>query len=733
MKRIYLDYNATTPLEEKVAQTMRPFLDEIFGNPSSIHQDGVEARKTVELARRQVADLINCNTDEIIFTSGGSESNNLAIKGMAYRMRKSGNHIITSSIEHPAVTEVCHFLESDGFSVTYLPVDSFGRVDPDDVTRAIIPGTILITIMHSNNETGSLQPVAEIGKIARERKIAFHTDAAQSVGKIPVDVSESGVDLLSIAGHKLYAPKGVGALFIRRGIKPEKLIHGADHEQNLRAGTENIMSIAGLGKACEIAKDYLATGNREISRLRDLLYDGIRMEIPMIKMNGHPVLRLPNTLNVSFPGIEAALLLSAMGGVEASAGAACHSGGKVISQVLKAMGVSDYDAMGSIRFSLGRMTTEEEINRAIPLIVEAFKSRVNDAGIKIISKTPDEKIKLTAYTHSLGCACKIDPDTLHELLATMPLADDPKIIVGFENSDDAAVYRVNDQTLIMQTVDMIPPVVDDPYSFGAIAAANALSDIYAMGGTPLFALSILAFPARILPLWVLKEIVKGANDKISEAGIKIIGGHTIEDTEPKFGLVVTGTVEESKILKNNGAVPGDILILTKPLGTGIISTGIKRGMVGESDITNVVSLMTELNKKAAELIKDFPVSSCTDITGFGLTGHLKEMVTGSGHGVTISMKDVPVISLAMDLIAANIIPGGTISNKKYSESIVRYPENISESYKIILSDAQTSGGLLITLAKEPGERLLKAFHKAGIRHASVIGFVNDGEPLITVQ
>ncbi len=733
MSLIYLDYNATTPLDEKVVEAMRPFLHDIFGNPSSIHSNGVKARKSVEYARKQVAGLLHCFTDEIIFTSGGSESNNLAIKGMAYRLRNQGNHIITSAIEHPAVTEVCRFLEKDGFRITYLPVDANGRVNPEDLEKEITPQTILITIMHANNETGSIQPIAEIGKIAKERNIIFHTDAAQSVGKIPIDVNLFNIDLLSVAGHKLYGPKGVGALFIRRGVKPEKLIHGADHEQNLRAGTENIMSIAGLGMACEIAAAYLQNDKGQLLRLRNRLEQEILEKLPEVKLNGDPELRLPNTVNLSFPGVEAALMLSKMPEIEASAGAACHSGSEVISPVLKAMGVSDYDAMGSIRFSLGRMTTQEDIERVIPVITGAYKKLSGNRDSSGVLADHPEKILLTHYTHSLGCACKMDPLALQELLKSMPVTNDPAILVGFETSDDAAVYRINESTVIVQTVDMIPPVVDDPYSFGAIAAANALSDVYAMGGKPLFALSVVGFPVKILPQSVLLEIIKGANDKVAEAGIRIIGGHSIEDTEPKFGLIVTGTVDAGKILKNSGAKPGDAIILTKPIGTGIISTGIKRGLVETRDEEHIIAVMSELNNKAAEVMARFPVNACTDVSGFGLLGHLKEMVTGSGNGATILVKEVPFFPAAVDLITANVIPGGTLNNKRFVASAVRYEDHIPESSKIILSDAQTSGGLLIALPQPFADGLLKALHDAGILQAVVIGSFTEGTPLITVK
>jgi len=377
MLPIYLDYNATTPIDKEVAGAMKPFLDELFGNPSSSHEFGIRTRKAVETARNQVAGLIGCLREEIIFTSGGTESNNFAIKGVALANRHKGNHIITTSIEHPAVIEVCRYLASNGFRITYLPVDEFGWVDPDNVKKAITSETILITVMHANNEVGTIQPVDEIGEIAKSHSILFHTDAAQSVGKIPVDVNRMKVDLLSIAGHKLYAPKGIGALYVRKGVKLEKLIHGADHEMNRRAGTENILEIAGLGKACEIAKRDLELNSIHVSSMRNTLFKGITKAIPNVKLNGHPENKLPNTLSLSFRGIEANTLLSELSGIAASAGAACHTDNIEISSVLKAMHVPEEFAMGTIRFSTGKYTTQAEIERASELVISAVKRLIN--------------------------------------------------------------------------------------------------------------------------------------------------------------------------------------------------------------------------------------------------------------------------------------------------------------------------------------------------------------------
>jgi cysteine desulfurase len=361
---IYLDYNASTPVDPLVAAAMRPFLEEAFGNPSSGHWAGVPARSAVENARRQVADLVRCAPDEIVFTSGGSEANNLAIKGTFFALKRQDAHIVTTQIEHPAVLGPCRFLERLGATVTYLPVDRYGRVDPDDVRRAITARTILITVMHANNEVGTIQPLAEIGAIARQQGIRFHTDAAQSVGKIPVRVDELGVDLLTIVGHKFHAPKGIGALYVRRNVTLEPMIHGGGHERGLRSGTESALLTVGLGEACALAMDLEPM--ERIRRLRDRLWHGLRQVFgDAVVLNGHAELRLPNTLNVSFVGRVGAEVLARLDGVAASTGSACHSGRVELSPVLSAMKVSEHVGMGAVRFSLGRATTETEIDSVV--------------------------------------------------------------------------------------------------------------------------------------------------------------------------------------------------------------------------------------------------------------------------------------------------------------------------------------------------------------------------------
>ncbi len=371
---IYLDYNGTTPHDPEVIAAMRPFFETEFGNPSSSHWYGIAPRRAVETAREQVASALGCDPDEILFTSGGTESNNHAIKSVARLMRDQGNHIITSEIEHPAVLEVCHFLETEGFRITYLPVDGTGIVRVADVESAICPETILISIMHANNETGAIQPIAEIGALAQAKDIIMHTDAAQSVGKIPANVRDLNVSLLTIAGHKVYAPKGIGALYIQKSLTLEPFCHGAGQEDGRRAGTENVIEVVGLGKACEIANRDLEKNMAHMKRLRERLHGGIIEKIDQVRLNGHKDLRLPNTLSLSFYGLEANLILEEIGlEVAASAGAACHSDTVEISHVLTAMNIPEDWAKGTVRFSIGKMTTEAEIDRAVEVMVKAVE------------------------------------------------------------------------------------------------------------------------------------------------------------------------------------------------------------------------------------------------------------------------------------------------------------------------------------------------------------------------
>ncbi len=370
MSDIYLDYNATTPIDPQVAEVMLPYVHGLFGNPSSGHPFGLAARQGVDLARQQVAGLLGCYENDLIFTSGGTEANNHAIKGVAGAYRHRGNHIITSAVEHPAVTEVCRYLERQGFAITCLPVDQYGVVDPQQVKEAITSETLLVTIMHANNEVGAIQPIAEIAEIAHHHGALMHSDCAQSVGKIPVRVDDLGVDLLSIAGHKLYAPKGIDALYIRPGVQLEKLMHGANHEQDRRAGTENVIQMVGLGKACQLIEQNLTRYAQHMKEMRCRLEQGLLASGNDLRVNGPPNRRLPNTSSISFKGLEADRILANLSTVAASAGAACHSDRAEVSHVLTAMNVPTKYAMGTLRFSVGRFTTEEEIDRALAEIKE---------------------------------------------------------------------------------------------------------------------------------------------------------------------------------------------------------------------------------------------------------------------------------------------------------------------------------------------------------------------------
>lgn len=369
---IYMDHSATSPVDPEVFEAMKPYFTEGFGNASTLYKLGRDAKMAMETARKQVASLINAEPKEIIFTSGGTESDNIAIKGTVYRLKNKGNHIITSNIEHPAVTETCKYLEKNGFEVTYVPVDKEGLVHPEDVEKAITDKTVLITIMHANNEIGTIQPVAEIGKIAREHGIYFHTDAVQSVGKIPVDVKAMNVDMLSLSSHKLYGPKGIGALYIKKGVRLEPIIHGGGHERGLRPGTENVPAIVGLGKACEISEKNLDKDMEHLKKLRDKLIDSVLEQNEEAYLNGHRTQRLPGNVNFRFTGIEGESLILHLDskGIAASTGSACSSIKLEPSAVLMAIGLKEVEAHGSLRLSLGRENTEEDINYTIKAIKE---------------------------------------------------------------------------------------------------------------------------------------------------------------------------------------------------------------------------------------------------------------------------------------------------------------------------------------------------------------------------
>ena len=794
---IYLDYNATTPIADEVAAAMAPYLfnKTLFGNPSSSHPYGRRAKLAVEHARSQVASLLGCREEEVTFTSGGTESNNTAIKCTNPR------YIITSSIEHPAVSEVCEWLHSErGVQVTVLPVDTDGIVSLtalEDALQSCVasvskhpgqsPSDILVTVMYANNEIGSLQPIPQIVEIAHRYGALVHSDAAQATGKVSVNVGPggglAGVDMVSIAGHKLYAPKGVGALYVRSGTAQarlgEKFMHGANHEQNRRAGTENVLEIVGLGKACEVSKRDLESNKAKMCAVRDALWSAIESQMPPkhVRMNGSQDTskRLPNTLSVSFRGIHASALLSEISEkVAASAGAACHSasdgsgdGDEIsVSATLRAIGLPIEWAMGTVRLSVGRETTISEVRKAADILCAAARGLQAPLGLdsanddaaddedgfcSIASGDPDA-VRLTQYTHGMGCACKLRPKLLERVLTALPLAEacraDPNVLVGTETADDAAVYRVSDDLALVMTLDFFTPVCDSPYDFGAVAAANALSDVYAMGGKPLSALSVAAFPQGRLPLGVLERILRGALDKCREAGIAITGGHTVEDPEPKFGLSVVGTVDPRKVLRNSGMRPGDALVLTKPLGVGILSAAAKRKLVDPAgpEATAAVELMKTLNRAAAEAAREAEipqgaVHACTDVTGFGLLGHLREMVLGAEGAITACVEAglVPTLQGTRAMAVAGAVPGATAANIEHAGSggvRLVFGKEVSQVDKLILADPQTSGGLLFAVEGSAVETLVKMLVKHGVEGFAVIGSVvasNDNEKKIIVN
>jgi len=369
---IYLDYNATTPVLPEVVEAMLPYLREHFGNPSSSHVYGRRAQAAVDRARQQVAGLIGCDASEIIFTSGGTEANNLAIRGVA-EARDDRRAVVTTVIEHPATARPCAWLERHGWRVTRVGVDREGRARVEEARAVIDTATTLVTVMHSNNETGVLQPVTELAELARDRGAVIHTDAAQSVGKVPVHVRELGVDLLSIAGHKLYAPKGVGALYVRQGTRLRPFVLGAGHECGLRPGTENVAYIVGLGLACELASQGLDERAVRMKRLRDELWGRLAAHVPGLGLNGDPVRRLPNTLSIRFPGASGNEVLARATAVAASTGSACHAGHESAPGVILAMGVAETDALGTVRLTLGRETTPEDVSRAANALVESWR------------------------------------------------------------------------------------------------------------------------------------------------------------------------------------------------------------------------------------------------------------------------------------------------------------------------------------------------------------------------
>ena len=766
---IYLDYNATTNIHEEVRKVMEPYLNIYFGNPSSSHKYGIQTKKGIFKARQQISKMLNCSSNEIIITSGASESNNLANKGIInYYFHNNPQaekiSIISSTIEHPSVIEIFPYLKSiykDNLELILIPCDSQGIIDLEIFKNKIQKNTKLVSIMLANNETGCVQPIKEICEYAKKinPECIVHTDASQALGKIPVDVKDLGVDLLTVAGHKIYGPKGIGALYIKNGIekKMEKIMHGASHENNMRAGTENVLEIVGLGQACELISRDLMKRMRLFLSTRNIIYKIISEKIPKTnyvlqgpeidlnvninKLSDEELLnlvikerRLTNTLYISFPGIEANLILDKLSDkIACSAGAACHSEGVNMSHVLQAMKVSPQVAMGTLRISTGVLTTEKEAEEGARYIAEVVlqlmpKNKIEENTLANYIKEDEEAInncRLTKNTHGMGCGCKISPKLLQEVLSSLPIQkcipEDKNILVDNRSFDDASVYDLtsyhkdNPELALVSTLDFFTPICDNPYDFGSISCSNALSDIYAMGAKPINALSIVAFPVTLMPKIILKEILRGAQDKADEAGCPILGGHSIDDNEPKFGLSVNGLVDKNKIWKNNNVKENDYIIMTKKIGTGIIMTSLKKDMVNKNDkcVKDAINTMKYLNKYHCELVKDnnINIDACTDITGFGLLGHLSECLSGENNENLYAEIDYNKIVFISDKInelsEMGMSPGGAKSNLVYVDGKVIYDKNMTENEKLLINDPQTSGGLLMFMKEEEKNKMIK--------------------------
>jgi selenium donor protein len=454
-----------------------------------------------------------------------------------------------------------------------------------------------------------------------------------------------------------------------------------------------------------------------------------------VRVNGDPEEGLPNTLSVCFAGVDASTLLTEVGDrVAASAGAACHAEGVDLSTVLQAMKVPVREAMGTVRFSVGRGTTESEVDEAARVVAEVVGRLRGEDEAPGLAADDAGPVRLTRFTHGLGCACKLRPQELETVLRSLPPITDPRVLVGISTADDAAVYRLTDDLALVQTVDFFTPICDDPRDFGAISAANSLSDIYAMGATPRFALSVVGFPSRRLDLSVLEMILQGAAEVAREAGIEIVGGHSVEDTEPKFGLAVTGTVSPDRVLTNAGARPGDVLFLTKPIGTGILATAAKQDMASPEVVAGAIATMRQLNRAAAEAMSAAEgVHACTDVTGFGLLGHLRELAAASGVDVILDVDRVPILEGVRDLASAGLVPGGSLENLAHVSAHVTWAEGQSEVDKRILADAQSSGGLLIAVAAEHAEDLDARLGAGGVTAARIGTVAESGSGRITCR
>ena len=734
---LYFDFNATTPVAAEVREAMMPYLGERFGNPSSDSRLGRAAREAVEAARAEVAALIGARPDEIVFTGGGTEASNLAIRGAGLA---DGAAVVTSAIEHPATEACCALLERAGRSVRRVAPRADGVLDPDDLARAIDGATGLVTLIHAQNEIGTLQPVAAAAALARAAGALVHADAAQSLGKVPVDVTALGVDLLSIAGHKLYAPKGVGALFVRRGVSLRPVIVGAGQERGLRPGTENVPCIVGLGVACRLARETLAETGPRLARLTAWLLARLRAEVPGLVLVGEGAERLPNTLNLLFPGRVGAgadrrdragrrldrlgLPRRQRGAVVGAAGARHRPGG----------GARRGAAVARPRHDRrrGRGGCGRPRRRLAPA-----RRRDNHSTRSLrmtVTAIADPVVRLTELAHGGGCGCKLAPSVLQALLAEQPQAGPfAQLLVGTETGDDAAVWQVDENTCVIATTDFFMPMVDDPRDFGRIAATNAISDVYAMGGRPIMALAVLGMPLGKLPVETVRAILAGGAEICAEAGIPVAGGHSIDAPEPIYGLAVIGLCRPEEVRRNRGARPGDALILTKGIGVGIYSAAIKRQALDAAGYAEFVASTTRLNRVGTRLGQLDHVHAVTDVTGFGLLGHALEMARGSGATLAIEAAEVPLLAQAEALARAGFVTGASGRNWASYGVEASLPAEMPDWQRQILTDPQTSGGLLVACHPAEADGLVAAIRAEGYPMARRIGGVEAGAPSVRIS
>ena len=603
------------------------------------------------------------------------------------------------------------------------------------MAKATANDTALVTIIHAQNEIGTLQPVAEIVRQVQSVGALIHTDAAQSIGKVVVDVNKLGVDLLSIAGHKLYAPKGTGALYVRRGVKLPPLLVGASQERGLRPGTENVAYIVALGEACRLASMTLEKASQQMAFAANHFFRTLQQNIPEIALVGHPTERLPNTLNVLFPGVRSSTsgILSRCFRFE-RVGLPCRQ--RRASAILLALGIPREKALGTMRLSLGRSTTIEDVSTAAARLYWALPATVGTrAGPrKGESMNVMQQIRLSHLSHGGGCGCKLAPSVLQQLLSNHPTATPYKqLLVGLETGDDAAVWQLDNGTCIIATTDFFMPMVDDPYDFGRIAASNAISDVYAMGGSPIMALAILGMPVDKIPPEMVRRILEGGASVCSAAGIPVAGGHSIDSPEPIYGLAVIGISSKANIRRNSDAKAGDRLILTKALGVGVYSAAFKKNALSRAAYDEFIASTTLLNRVGTRLGEDPDVHAMTDVTGFGLLGHALEIARGSNMTVRIDPSRLPYLKDAATLAQNGFVTGASGRNWKSYDTSVTLPAGTPDWQRQLFCDPQTSGGLLVSCAPAHADELLKTIVAAGYPDAKNIGYVTDGKPGVHVE